>query len=220
MNKNLITTGRAFALFLTANLLSAGVALAQSSSPEVFERVDKNIQNAQANRADSTKNLGLVTENLTQVQKARSTVQADASKIRSELAANQKIQKEIEGHLDKFRKSEDQEKKSIQSEEKKIADLEKSIQTLRNSIEKRRENLNHISAEREKVTTAHADWKSRTDQLVKLQAEAKVRDDRLAVEEKEWRGKKSKYEKDSSRWTTTLAEQEKVKKNLVTLQGR
>jgi chromosome segregation ATPase len=205
---------------IAINALAATLAWGQSSSPEVFERVDKNIENAKANREDNTRNLKVVNANLTQVQSARGTVQADASQLKTELAVNQRTQDEIEKSVEAFRKSEDLEKKAITNEERKIAELEKSIQTLRDSIHKRRDNLTQITSEREKVTSAHGEWKTRGEQLMKLAAEAKVRDDRLAIEEKEWRGKKTKYEKAGEKWTQALAQQEKTKKNLVSLKGK
>lgn len=207
------------ALIAAMNAFAASLAFGQSSSPEVFQRVDKNIENAKANREDNTRNLGVVTENLGQVGRARGTVQADITKLKGEIAVNQKTTGEIEKSLDQFKKSEEAEKKAIAAEERKISELEKAAQVLRDSIEKRRTNLTQITAEREKVGTAHVEWKSRGDQLIKLQAEAKVRDDRLAAEEKEWRGKKSKYEKDGAMWDKALAEQETVKKNLTSLKG-
>lgn len=207
-------------ILLTAiNLCAASLAWGQSSSPEVFDRVEKNISNAKANREDTQKNLNVVNDNLGQVAKARGLVAGDLTKLKSEIAVNRKTETEIAKSLEQYQKTEDAEKKAIAAEERKIQELEKAAQVLRDSIEKRRAGLTSLSTEKEKVAAAHAEWKNRGQQLLKLQAEAKVRDDRLTAEEKEWRGKKSRYEKDATKWEKALGEQENVKKNLASLKG-
>lgn len=205
---------------LTLGLGLTSTLWAQSSSPEVFTRVEKNIENATANKGDSQANLKTVSENHAQVIQARSQTQAEGAKIKAELAMNLKTSSEIEKSMDGLKATEDQEKKSIQSEEKKISELEAMISKLRSSIDGRKTNLANTGGEREKLQAVQSEWKSRGDTLQKLNAEARVRDERLAKEETEWRSKKTKYEKDIEKWNSVLSEQEKVKKNLASLKSQ
>lgn len=203
-------------------ILSSLVCLpagAETSSQDVFARVDQNIENVRANQKDCERNRGTVDANLQQIQSAKSQAQSETQKIKSELNASQRNLSEVEKNLEQFKKSEDSEKRAIGNEERKINDLEAMLLTLRASVEKRKANLAQMNDEKGKVSALHSEWKARTEQLQRLQSDSLSRENKIAQEEKEWKGKRSKYDKDIERWGKTLNEQEKLKQNLASLKG-
>lgn len=207
-------------ILLIAPLLLLGPgALAQSSSPEVFKRIETNINNAKANKADSVRNLGTINTNITEVSKAKSDVMADSQKLKEELAINAKTRGDIDKSLDVVKKAEDQETKSLDAETKKIAELQEHIKRIENQMALRQKNLDSIRAERERLETTQTDWKMRGEELTKINGEVQVREQRVLAEEKEWSTKKLRYEKDIERWNKSLETQEKIKKNLTALKN-
>lgn len=213
-----IATGAALML-IGLGILSPLTSFAQTSSPEVFDRVEKNLKNAYANREDSQRNLEIINENLGQVFKAREKLTQESTKVKSELQSNQQTLAEIEKNLAQVTQFEEQEKKTLQTEEAKIAELEAALQKLKTSTANRKQNLTNSQNDREKLQMSQAEWKARGEGLQKLSLEAKIRNDKLDGEEKEWSTKKLSYEKDIERWNKLVNHQEKVKANLTALKA-
>lgn len=213
-----IATGAALML-LGLGLLSPLSSFAQTSSPEVFDRVEKNLKNAYANREDSQRNLQIINDNLAQVFQAREKLAQESVKVKMELQTNQQTQAEIDKNLLQVTQFEEQEKKTLQAEEARIAELEVALQKLKASASARKQNLSASQSEREQLQMSQAEWKTRGEALQKLSLESKTRNDKLDAEEKEWSVKKISYEKDIERWNKLVNHQEKVKANLTALKA-
>lgn len=205
------------AVLTTGFLVCVTTAQAQTSSQDVFERIKKNSENATLNRDDAKKNLGVVDGNLSALAQTRQSVIADQKKLKGEMEINAQSLSQIEKNLGQFDKAVATEQKLMQNEERKIGELQAHIVKLQAQIEKRKAAMQALADSKKDLESQREQWRGREAELKKLQAEVNGKDLKLSAEEKEWKAKRSKYDKDISRWNRALEEQAKLEKNLTAM---
>lgn len=194
---------------LMITLVSAPL-FAQTSAKEGLEHLKTNFDNSQANLDDYKKNLKIVDANLIEVAKARSQADAQDKEVAKSFEENQKSLKAVEARETEINQAIADEQKLIQTEEQKIAELEKVAIQMRENQKKRQGNISAYQEQLKTVANEKKDWKARTDQVAKTQAQVKGKVTALATQENDWKNKKRGYQGEVSRWQKEVDREKKL----------
>lgn len=186
------------------------LANAQSTAQAAMDKLQKNVDNTKANLDDYQKNLKIVESNISEITKAKAAVDSQRKEVTTLIGMQKTSVQTLDKQELEIQKLIASEQKSIQEETARVQELEKMIAQLKDNSQKRQQNITNYQTQQQQVAKEKADWKLRSDELVKMLAEVNKRMTAVSTQETEWKNKKRGYEGEISRWQKELVRHEKL----------
>lgn len=210
---------------LKATLLSTTLLLSAQSYGETFttedglSKLNENSKNAKLNQKEYEKNLGTVSTNLVEINKAKTTVQQAKDKVTTEILSNNESLKKVLIQEREIQALVTAEQQKIDAEKKQLEQLEMLTKQIQGNIEKREQNIADYNSQLLINQGEKKAWKDREGELRGQEAQVIENLRTIASEERTWGNKKKGYELEVKRWSAESERQQKVYETYKGLKG-
>lgn len=210
---------------LKATLLSTTLLLSAQSYGETFttedglSKLNENSKNAKLNQKEYEKNLGTVSTNLVEINKAKTTVQQAKDKVTTEILSNNESLKKVLIQEREIQALVTAEQQKIDAEKKQLEQLEMLTKQIQGNIEKREQNIADYNSQLLINQGEKKAWKDREGELRGQEGQVIENLRTIASEERTWGNKKKGYELEVKRWSAESERQQKVYETYKGLKG-
>ncbi len=195
---------------ITITALSMSVNADPVTAANGLDKIKTNVENSKANQKEYDRNLKVVSKNLDEVGKAKSTYLKQKEVVSAEILKNNDSLKKVLVQERDLTVLLTQEKEKLQTETKQLEQLEKLTaqikmnQVQRESLIADYQNQLHMSADEKKA------WKDRESELRAQESKTIQAVRTIATEETTWTSKKKGYEGEIKRWSAEAEKQQKI----------
>lgn len=181
-----------------------------TTAQDGLDKIKSNLDNSKANQKEYEKNLGVVTQNLNEVNKAKTGVLKQKDTVTKEILQNNDSLKKVLLQERDINLLINQEKEKQTAELKQLEALEKIVTQIKLNQAQREA----VIADYQNQLRANADekksWKDRESELRAQESKVIQSLRGLASEEAQWTNKKKGYEGESKRWSAEADKQQKI----------
>ena len=203
---------KALSLILTiATVAMSSTAHAEPmTAADGLQKIKTNVENSKANQKEYDRNLKVVSKNLDEVNKAKSTYLKQKEIVSTEIVKNNDSLKKVLVQERDINVLMNQEKEKLQAETKQLEHLEKTITQIKLNQVKREEIIADYSNQLRMTTDEKKAWKDRETELRAQESKTIQAVRTIATEESAWTNKKKGYEGEIKRWTAEADKQQKI----------
>ncbi len=191
--------------------LTALNAQAESmSAADGLDKIKTNVQNSKANQKEYDRNLKVVSKNLAEVNKAKSTYLKQKETVSTEIVKNNDSLKKVLVQERDIATLLTQEKEKLQAEAKQLEQLEKMTAQIKQNQVQRETNIAEYQNQLRMTTEEKKAWKDRESELRAQEAKTIQSVRTIASEESTWSNKKKGYEGELKRWGAEAEKQQRI----------
>lgn len=203
-------------VLISTSIFSASASAEPYKSTEGFDKIKTNVENSKLNKSEYDKNLNTVNSNISEINKAKTTVTQQKETVSGEIVQNNESLKKVILQEREINQLITTEKEKLSVETKQLENLER----LSAQIKKNQEQRQALIADYQNQLVINQDekksWKSREVELRAQEGKTIQALRGLASDETNWKNKQKGYEIEVKRWS---AEGEKQQKIFDTYQG-
>jgi chromosome segregation ATPase len=191
-------------------LASVAASAEPYSAQQGLDKIKINVETAKANKSDYEKNLGVINNNVNEVNKAKGQAQKQKDSVNTEIINNNESLKKVilqEKEIQALIAAEEQKRTE---EEKQLAEAEALTDKLAENIKKRDQVIVDYKKQMTTVADEKKTWKAREVELRAQEGKTIDAIRSLASQEVAWTTKKKTYEGEAKKWSSELDKQEKI----------
>lgn len=195
---------------LAATFLAATVHADNMTASQGLDKIKTNLENSKLNQKEYDRNLDVVNHNLSEVNKAKTTVLKQKDSVSNEIVKNNESLKKVLVQERDVSTLLTQEKEKLAAEAKQVEQLEKMMAQIKTNQVQREAIIADYQNQLRNATDEKKAWKDREAELRGQEAKTIQSVRALASEENTWSNKKKGYEGESKRWSAEAEKQQKI----------
>ena len=194
----------------TFTLAALNVQAETTTAAAGLDKIKTNVQNSKANQKEYDRNLKVVSKNLAEVNKAKSTYLKQKETVSTEIVKNNDSLKKVLVQERDIATLLTQEKEKLQAETKQLEQLEKMTAQIKQNQVQRETNIADYQNQLRMTTDEKKAWKDREGELRSQEAKTIQSVRTIATEEAAWSNKKKGYEGELKRWGAETEKQQRI----------